>query len=103
MKKPKIIQRYCPKCKTKTEHKVSEVSGGGGTKGSLKRGSLQRAKKRGLNRGMGNQGRRSRPAVSKYKRKTKSTKKTNVKYTCSKCKKATMNKKGTRTKKLIIE
>jgi len=69
----------------------------------MKRGSLQRAKLRGLNRGIGNQGRRSRRAVSKYKRKTKTTKKQVLIYTCQECKKSKNKKKGIRTSKLVQE
>jgi len=102
MKKPKQIRRYCPKCNAQTDQKVSEVSSGH-KRGTLRRGSKDRAKLRGRNRGYGSHGRWSKPAVSKFKMKTKSTKKTNLKYTCMKCNKATMQKKGKRTKKLTIE
>jgi large subunit ribosomal protein L44e len=103
MKIPKKINRYCPYCRKKTEHKVADVSTGG-KRGTLTQGSISRAKKRGLARGIGNKGRwGSRPAISKWKRKTKSTKKTNLHYTCSECKKTHIQKKGTRTSKLQIE
>ena len=102
MKKPKTTKRYCPSCNKQTEQKISEVSSGH-QRGTLKRGSKERAKKRGANQGMGSHGKYSKPPVTKFKRKTKSTKKTNIKYTCSVCKKATMQKKGKRTKKLLIE
>ena len=103
MKLKKIIRRYCPYCKKKTEHKVSDVSSGH-KRGSLKRGSIQRAKKRGLGKGIGNKGKwGSKPAVTKYKRKTKSTKKTNLLYTCKECGKSHGQKKGKRTSKLQIE
>jgi large subunit ribosomal protein L44e len=102
MKIPKKTKRYCPFCKKVTEQKVKQVSSG--TKpGAMKRGSLKRAKLRGLNRGFGNQGRRSRPAVSKYKRKTKTTKKPQILYTCTVCNKSKNQKKGKRTSKLQIE
>ncbi len=102
MKIPKKTKRYCPYCNKVTEQKIKQVSSG--TKGgSMKRGSLQRAKLRGLNRGYGNQGRRSRPSVSKYKRKTKTTKKIQLIYTCSECKKSKNAKKGIRASKLIQE
>ena len=103
MKKPKRIQRYCPYCKKKTEHKVEDISGTG-KRPATKRGSIQRAKKRGLGRGIGNKGKwGSKPPATKYKRKTKSTKKTNFRYTCQTCKKAHYQKKGKRTGKLQIE
>ena len=71
MKAPKKVNRFCPKCRKHTEHKVSLLSSGH-KRGSLKRGSIQRAKKRGKARGMGNKGKwGSKPAVTKFKRKTK--------------------------------
>ncbi len=103
MKIPKKINRYCPYCRKKTEHIVVEVSSGH-KRSSLKRGSINRAKKRGLGRGGGNLGKwGSKPPISKWKRKTKSTKKTNLLYTCQECKKSHQQKKGKRTGKLQIE
>ncbi len=102
MKIPKTIKRYCPFCKKKTEHKVTDISSGA-KRSSLKKGSKQRARLRGLARGMGNLGRYSKPAVSKFKRKRKTTKKTNLLYTCKECKKSHQQKKGKRTGKLQIE
>ncbi len=81
---PKTTNRFCPYCKKKTEQKVKLVSTGT-KRSSLKRGSKQRARLRGLNRGIGNKGRYSKPAVSKFKRKTKTNKKTNIMYTCKVC------------------
>lgn len=102
MKIPKATNRYCPHCKKKTEQKIKLVSSGA-KRGSLKKGSKQRAKLRGKSRGMGNKGRWSKPAVSKFKRKTKTTKKTNIMYTCQTCKKSVYQKKGIRTGKLLQE
>ncbi len=102
MRLPKKTKRYCPFCKKHTEHKVSQVSSGH-KRGAMKRGSMLRAKKRGKGRGYGNLGKwGSKPAATKFKRKTKSTKKTNTMYTCSVCKKSTMQKKGKRTSKVQI-
>ena len=67
MKIPKTTKRFCPYCKKKTEQKIKLVSTGA-KRGALKRGSKQRAKLRGNNRGIGNKGRWSKPAVSKFKR-----------------------------------
>ena len=78
-------------------------SGTGFQRGTLTRGSKSRAKLRGLNRGIGNKGRYSKPAVSKFKRKTKTNKKTNLMYTCQECKKSKYQKKGQRTGKLLQE
>ena len=103
MKIPKKTNRYCPFCKKKTEHKIKLVSTGA-KRGALRRGSLQRGKKRGRGRGFGNKGKwGSKPAVSKFKRKTKTTKKTNIMYTCSKCGKSKYQKKGTRSGKQLQE
>ena len=102
MRLPKKTKRYCPFCKKHTEQKISQVSSGH-KRGTLRRGSKDRARKRGKNRGYGNLGKYSKPAVTKFKRKTKSTKKTNTMYTCSVCKKSTMQKKGKRTGKILIE
>jgi large subunit ribosomal protein L44e len=102
MKIPKTTKRYCPHCKKKTEQKIKLVSTGA-KRGALKRGSKQRAKLRGKNRGIGNLGRWSKPAVSKFKRKTKTNKKTNIMYTCLECKKSKYQKKGHRVGKIIQE
>ena len=102
MKLKKIIKRYCPYCKKHTEQKRSLVSSGH-ARGALTRGSIGRAKRRGLG-GMGNVGRwGSKPAITKWKRKTKSTKKTNIMYTCSVCKKSTSQREGIRTGKIVLE
>ena len=102
MKIPKVTKRYCPYCKKKTEQKIKLVSTGA-KRGALKRGSKQRARLRGRNRGMGNLGRWSKPAVSKFKRKVKTTKKTNIMYTCKVCNKSKYQKKGIRAGKQIQE
>ena len=103
MKIPKKINRYCPYCRKKTEQKIKLISTGG-KRGTLTRGSIARAKKRGLGRGIGNKGRwGSKPAVSKFKRKTKTTKKTNMMYTCSVCGKSKYQRKGMRLGKQIQE
>lgn len=103
MKIPKKTKRYCPYCRKKTDHKVSLVSSGG-KRSSLSRGSISRAKMRGRGRGMGNLGKwGSKPAITKWKRKTKSTKKTNILYTCQTCKKSHQQKKGKRSGKIQLE
>jgi ribosomal protein L44E len=61
----------------------------GAKRGTLTRGSIARAKKRGRGIGIGNKGKwGSRPPISKFKRKTKTTKKTNIMYTCIVCNKS---------------
>ncbi len=102
MKIPKTTKRYCPYCKKKTEQKIKSVSTGG-KRGTLTRGSKSRARLRGQSRGIGNKGKYSKPAVSKFKRKTKTTKKTNLMYTCTVCGKSKYQKKGQRISKLIQE
>jgi len=100
MKIPKKTNRYCPYCKKKTEQKVKEPSKG--KPSSMKRGSKIRMKLRGLWRGIGNQGKYSR-MKNQAKKKRKTTKKTNLMYTCSECGKSKYQKKGKRTSKAIIE
>lgn len=103
MKIPKTTNRYCPYCKAKTAQKIKLVSTGA-KRGALRRGSLIRAKLRGRGVGMGNKGKwGSKPPVSKFKRKTKTTKKTNLMYICSKCGKSKYQKKGKRSGKQLQE
>lgn len=103
MKLPKKTKRFCPYCNKKTEQKITLISTGG-KRGSLKRGSLLRARKRGLARGLGNLGKwGSKPAVSKWKRKTKSTKRLVVLYTCEECKKSKPANHSRRVSKIQIE
>jgi large subunit ribosomal protein L44e len=103
MKLPKKVNRNCPFCKKKTEHKISLVSTGI-KRGSLKRGSIQRAALRGRGVGMGNKGKwGSKSAINKWKRKTKSTKRLVILYTCQSCKKSHQAKYGRRVSKIQIE
>ena len=88
MKVPKTVNRYCPYCNKKTNQKIKLISTGF-KRGALTRGNIERAKERGLGRGIGNKGKwGSKPAVSKFKRKAKTTKKTNIMYVCNTCGKA---------------
>ncbi len=102
MKLPKKTTRYCPFCKERTEQKIDLISTGH-KRGALKKGSLTRAKQRGLNRGKGNQGRYSKPAIKSWKRKTKTSTRKVVIYTCTQCKKSKHSKNSRRVSKLIIE
>lgn len=102
MKIPKKVRRFCPYCNEHTEQKIS-ISSSGRARGSLKKGSPKRARRRGSGRGYGNLGRYSKPAISKWKRKTKSTKKTNISYTCLKCKKSVLQKKGIRVSRIMFK
>ncbi len=102
MKIPKSTNRYCPYCNKKTEQKIKLV-GTGFQRGVMTRGGGRiRAKLRGLGRGIGNLGKwGSKPAQTKHKRKTKTTKKTNIMYTCKECKKSKYQKKGIRMGKQL--
>lgn len=103
MKIPRKTRRYCPYCKKHTEQKITQAKTGH-QRGALKRGSLERVRKRGLGRGKGNLGRwGSKPAITKWKRKSKSTKKTSLIYTCKECGKSAIQKKGKRTGRVVFE
>ena len=104
MKIPKVTNRYCPYCKKKTEQKIKLVSTGF-QRGTMTRGGGRiRARLRGLGRGIGNLGKwGSKPAQTKNKRKSKTTKKTNIMYTCKTCNKSKYQKKGIRLSKQLQE
>lgn len=103
MKVPKTMKRYCLKCKKHTTQKVVIVSSGH-QRGSLKRGSIARAKLRGRGKGKGNLGKwGSKKAASKFKMKVKNTKKTNLMYTCQICNKSKNQLKGRRVKKVVYK
>ena len=98
MKIPKTIKRYCPYCKKHTEHRVMQNKKKQAS--SLKRGAKQRMWKRGLARGKGNT-KLSKGALTKWKRYgKKASKKTDLRYECSVCKKIHMQKKGKRAKRV---
>ncbi len=99
MKLPKTVNRYCPYCKKHTEHRVSQTKKG--QPSSMKHGAKQRMWKRGRGRGKGNLGKLSKGALSGWKRyNKKSSKKTDLRYECSVCKKIHTQRKGFRTKKI---
>ena len=102
MKLPKTTKRFCPSCKKRTEQKIDLVSTGH-KRGALKRGSIERTKSRGGMPGIGNKGRSSRPAVKKRKRKTKTSTRKVIIYTCKECKKSTQAKDSLRVSKIMIE
>lgn len=102
MNLPKKTSRYCKHCKKHTSHKISIMSTGH-QRGSLKHGSLVRAKKRGKSRGMGNHGRwGSKPPINRWKRRAKSTQRKVRLYKCEICGKSSQNKTGIRTSKLTV-
>ena len=99
MKIPKVQKRLCKKCKKHTEHKVAQNKRK--TARSLSFGSKVRARRRGSARGVGGLGRYSKPAVTKFKRSgAKSTKKTDLRYTCQTCKKVSCQATGIRAKRV---
>ncbi|MEK6969355.1 MAG: 50S ribosomal protein L44e [Nanoarchaeota archaeon] len=101
MKIPKAKMRFCKTCKKHTSHKVSQNKKKAPS--SLSRGSKYRAKKRGLARGTGGHGKYSKPAVTKFKRTgAKNTKKTDLRYTCTVCKKSSCQAFGMRAKKVEL-
>ena len=103
MKLPKTTKRFCPFCKKRTDQKLDLVSTGH-KRGTLKRGSLVRAKKRNAMPGKGNKGKfGSKKAIKSWKRKTKATTRKVVIYKCSECKKSKHAKNSRRVSKLIIE
>jgi ribosomal protein L44E len=102
MKIPKVTKRFCPFCKKRTEQKIDLVSTGF-KRGTLTWGSKQRTRKRGKNRGFGNKGKYSKKAIKAWKRKTKTTMRRVLIYTCKECKKSKLAKHSRRVSKIIIE
>jgi len=99
MKIPKQIKRYCPVCKTHTIVKVALSKRKPAS--AMKHGNKYRARLRGLARGHGNHGRYSKKPISKWKMTgSKQTKKTDIRYTCTKCGKSFNQSHGIRTKKI---
>jgi len=99
MKLPKTKKKLCKTCKKHTDHKVAQNKKR--TARSLSLGSKYRARKRGVARGVGNLGRYSKPAVTKFKRTgAKNTKKTDLRFTCAVCKKISCQSTGIRAKKV---
>ena len=101
MKIPRSVQRLCPFCKKHTEHKVTIQKFKGLNKTHTQtKWSQTRTKKRGRRSGIGNLGRFSRPSIANRKMTgAKTSKKTDLRYTCQECKKTHTQRKGTRTKK----
>lgn len=102
MKIPKTQRRYCPFCRKHTEQKVAHQKFTGLNKAHPQtKGSKVRTKKRGRRAGTGNKGRFSRPALAKWKRTgAKTSKKTDLRFTCQECKKAHVQRKSKRSKKI---
>jgi len=101
LKRNKKTKRYCPFCKKHTEHGISLAKKR--ERGTLKHGSIARAKKRGRGRGFGNVGRwGSKPTKPKMQGK-KTSKKFDLRYKCTVCNKSHTPKKGKRSKKLELK
>ena len=104
MKMPKLKKRYCPYCKKHTEHKVLESKKRTrGTAHPLSRGSKKRIKARGR-MSTGNKGKYSKPAITKWRMAgRKQSKKTDLRFECSVCKKKHQQKKGFRAKRIELK
>lgn len=104
MKRPKLLKRHCPHCNKHTDQKTLESKNRGRSKANpLSRMGPTRVHKRGLRRGAGNQGRFSKPAIKKWKLTGKKmSKKSDLRYQCTACKKQTVQKTGLRAKKLEL-
>jgi len=101
MKIPKVMKRFCKYCKKHTEQKVAANKKKAAS--SLSHGSKIRASLRGRARGIGNLGRYSKPAVTKFKRSgAKNTKKSDLRYTCNICKKTSVQSHGIRAKRVEL-
>lgn len=105
MKLPKTKMRLCPYCKKHTEHKIINQKFKGLNKAHpMSKGSKNRARRRGRARGMGNWGRFSRPPIASWKMTgAKSSKKSDLRYQCSQCKKMHVQRYGWRAKKFEIK
>ncbi|OIO62422.1 50S ribosomal protein L44e [Candidatus Woesearchaeota archaeon CG08_land_8_20_14_0_20_47_9] len=99
MKIQKSVKRFCPFCRKHTEHRVAQSKKKAAS--PLTYGSKIRARRRGQARGTGNLGRYSKPAVSKWKMTgKKATKKTDLRYECTVCKKKHPQARGIRAKRV---
>ena len=101
MKLPKTRRTYCPFCRKHTEHKVMESKRKTvGTAHPMSYGSKLRAKMRGR-LGRGNKGRYSKPPITKWKLAgKKQSKKTDLRYECTVCKKMHNQRQGFRAKRI---
>ncbi|MBI4738741.1 50S ribosomal protein L44e [Candidatus Woesearchaeota archaeon] len=100
MKLPKIIKRHCPYCNKHAPHKLSQAKRRSpGSAHPLAKAAKPRT---GFGKGMGNLGKYgSKPAIGSFKMTgKKTTKKTDIRYECSECKKTHSQRKGFRAKKL---
>ncbi len=102
MKLPKTRNKYCPKCKKHSEHRVTlNKSKTPFSVHPLAAGNKNlRVKWRGR-LGHGNNGKYSKPAITKWKMAGKKTsKKTDFRYQCGICKKMHTQTAGIRARKV---
>ena len=100
MKIPKATRRHCPFCRKHTDQKVAQNKARGRSQShTLSRGSTKRVRMRGERRGFGNLGKYSKPPKPKMTGK-KLSKKLDLRYTCSVCKKTSCQSSGIRAKKV---
>ena len=104
MKVPKNTKKHCPKCKKHTDHRVAESKSKGRSKSHpLSRFGSRRLSDRGERTGVGNKGKFSKPAIKNWRRTGKKlSKKTDLRYTCTVCKKMSIQSEGKRAKKLEL-
>ncbi len=103
MKLPKTTKRYCSKCKTHTEHKITSAKRRtAGSASPLAKFSKHRTN---YGKGHGNLGRYgSKPAIGNFKMTGKKvTKNTDLRYQCVKCKRTQTQDGGFRTKKIEFQ
>ena len=104
MKAPKKRMHFCPRCRKHTEQIVSIAKNAGRNKTHpMSRGSRIRMRLRGQDRGYGNKGRTSKGAVSSFSMSgAKTSKKQDLRFTCSICKKTSGIRNTFRAKKLEL-
>ena len=104
MKLPKQANKYCKTCKNYTEHKISEAKRKTPNSAHpMGYGSKKRAKLRGA-LGTGNHGKYSKPPIKKWKMAgKKQSKKVDLRYKCSTCKKSQITTRGWRARKVEFE
>jgi len=105
MKFPKERKKLCPSCKKHTLHKIKQEKNRGKNKTHpMSKGSRTRMRQRGADRGVGNHGKTSKGALTKWKRwNKKRTKKTDLRFTCADCKKSHAQNHGFRVAKIVFE
>jgi len=94
MKMPKEKNRYCPKCKKRTPHKITQTKGGG-KRNALNEGTRRFEAKR---KGYGSFPRKKPENCKRWG--VKQTKKMDLRYTCKACKKTSVCSEGFRAKKI---